>query len=92
MFYDAVSDTIRRRGGYRGIFREEGVDTGAYFKGNHGFRVWNSRFPHESCFPSNRTSGDKYMLNNLSRRNFSDMSQLVRLEGKNTTQSAHCAV
>ena len=25
-----VSDTIRRRGGYRGIFREEGVDTGAY--------------------------------------------------------------
>ena len=63
-----VSDTIRRRGGYRGIFREEGVDTGAYFKGNHGFRVWNSRFPHESCFPSNRTSRDKYMLNNLSRR------------------------
>ena len=27
-FYDAVSDTIRRRGGNRGIFTEEGVDTG----------------------------------------------------------------
>ena len=38
-FYDAVSDTIRRRGGDRGIFTEEGVDTVAYFGGNHGFRV-----------------------------------------------------
>ena len=38
-FYDAVSDTIRRRGGNRGIFTEEGVDTVAYFGGNHGFRV-----------------------------------------------------
>ena len=66
----SVPDTIKRRGGYRGIFREEGVDTGPYFRENHGSRVWNSRFPHESCFPSNRTSRDKYMLNNLSRRNF----------------------
>ena len=65
-----ISDTMRRRGGYRGIFREEGVDTKAYFKENRGFRVWNSQFPHESCFLSNRTSIDKYMLNNLSRRNF----------------------
>ena len=38
-FYDAVSDTIRRRVGDRGIFTEEGVDTVAYFGGNHGFRV-----------------------------------------------------
>ena len=38
-FYDAVSDTIRRRGGDRGIFTEEGVDTVAYFRGNHGSRV-----------------------------------------------------
>ena len=38
-FYHAVSDTIRRRGGDRGIFTEEGVDTVAYFGGNHGFRV-----------------------------------------------------
>ena len=38
-FYDAISDTIRRRGGNRGIFTEEGVDTVAYFGGNHGFRV-----------------------------------------------------
>ena len=39
-----VSDTIRIRGGYRGIFMEEGVDTGPYFRGNHGSRVWNSWF------------------------------------------------
>ena len=41
IFYDPVSDTIRRRGGYSGIFREEGVavDTGAHFRGNHGSRV-----------------------------------------------------
>ena len=38
-FYEAVSDTIRRRGGNRGIFTEEGVDTVAYFGGNHGSRV-----------------------------------------------------
>ena len=38
-FDDTVSDTIRRRGGDRGIFTEEGVDTVAYFRGNHGFRV-----------------------------------------------------
>ena len=38
-FDDAVSDTIRRRGGNRGIFTEEGVDTVAYFGGNHGSRV-----------------------------------------------------
>ena len=38
-FYDAVSDTMSRRGGYRGIITEEGVDTVAYFGGNHGFRV-----------------------------------------------------
>ena len=38
-FYDAVSDIIRRRGGNRGIFTEEGVDTVAYFGGNHGSRV-----------------------------------------------------
>ena len=36
---DAVSDTIRRRGGYRGIITDEGVDTVTYFGGNHGSRV-----------------------------------------------------
>ena len=34
IFYDGVSDTIRRRGGYRGIITEEGVDTVTYFGGN----------------------------------------------------------
>ena len=39
IFYDPVSDTIRRSGEYRGTLREEGVDTGAYFRGNHVSRV-----------------------------------------------------
>ena len=39
IFYDAVSDTIRR---YRGLITEEGVDTVTYFGGNHGSRVWKS--------------------------------------------------
>ena len=34
-----VVTTIKRRGEYRGIFGEEGVNTGAYLGGNHGFRV-----------------------------------------------------
>ena len=38
-FYGPVVTTIRRRGRYRGIFGEEGVDTRAYLGGNHGFRV-----------------------------------------------------
>ena len=31
IFFDPVSDTIRRRGEYRGIFGEEGVDPGVYY-------------------------------------------------------------
>ena len=34
--YDVtVSNTIRRRVGYRGIITEEGMDTVTYFGGNH---------------------------------------------------------
>ena len=32
------------------------------------------------------------MLNGTSRHKFLDMSQLVRLEGKHTVQTAHCAM
>ena len=39
IFYDTVSDTIRRRGGYIGIITEEGVDTVTYC---YGSRVWKS--------------------------------------------------
>ena len=38
--------------------------------GNPKFRVWKSRFPWKSSFPSNRTSWDKYMLNDISRHKF----------------------
>ena len=34
-----ISNTIRRRGVYRGINTEEGVDTVTYFGGYHGSRV-----------------------------------------------------
>ena len=56
------------------------------------FRVWNSWFPRKSCFPSNRTSWDKCKLNGISRDEFEDMSQLVRLEEKYCTflQCKHC--
>ena len=39
MFYGPVVSTKRRRGGYRGIFGEEGGDAGTYLGGNLGFRV-----------------------------------------------------
>ena len=32
------------------------------------------------------------MLNGISKHKFLDMSQLVRLRGKHTTQTAHCAL
>ena len=65
IFYDAVSDTIRRRGGYRGIITEEGVDTVTYFGGNHGSRVWKSLKLKKVYFPRTRTSWDKYMFNRI---------------------------
>ena len=43
IFYDPVSDTIRWRCGYRGIFREERFDTGAYFRRINGYRVKKSQ-------------------------------------------------
>ena len=62
IFNDPVYNTMRRRGGYRGIFRGEGVDsihldTGAYFRGNYGSRIGKSlrvlctlRAPLFPCF------------------------------------------
>ena len=42
--------------------------------------------------PRNRTSWDKYMLKDISKYKFYGRSQLVRLRGKYTVQTAHCAV
>ena len=39
IFYGPVVTTIRRRDGYKGIFGEEGVDTGAYLGGNNKSRL-----------------------------------------------------
>ena len=65
IFYDAVSDTIRRRGGYRGIIMEERVDTVTYLGGNHGSRVWKSLKLKKVYFPHTWTSWDKYMCNRI---------------------------
>ena len=42
--------------------------------------------------PRNRTSWDKYMLKDISKYKFYGRSQLVRLRGKYTVQTAHCAL
>ena len=42
--------------------------------------------------PCNRTSWDKNMLKDTSNYNFYGRSQLVRLWGKYTVQTAHCAM
>ena len=93
-FYDPVSDTIRRRGGYSGIFREEGVavDTGAHFRGNHGSRVWKSQKCDKMYFPHTRTSWDKYMFIVIPKLKFQDRSELFGCAGKYTEQSTHCAL
>ena len=65
IFYDAVSNTIRRRWEYRGMITEEGVDTVTYFGGNHGSRVWKSLKLKKVYFPRTRTSWDKYMFNGI---------------------------
>ena len=42
--------------------------------------------------PRNRTSWDLYMLKDRSKDKFYGRSQLVRLRGKYTVQTAHCAL
>ena len=44
------------------------------------------------CLPRNRTSWDLYMLKGRSKDKFYGRSQLIRLRGKYTVQTAHCAV
>ena len=70
IFYDPVSDAIRRRVGYRGMFWEEGVDTGAYFRGNYGSRVWKSQKYENMYFPHTQTNWDKYMFNGIPKIKF----------------------
>ena len=94
IFYNAVSDTIRRRGGYSGIFWEEGVavDTGAHFRGNHGSRVWKSQKCDKMYFPHTRTSWDKYMFIVIPKLKFQDRSELFGCAENYTEQSRHCAL
>ena len=42
--------------------------------------------------PRNRTSWDLYMLKDRSKDKFYGRSHLVRLRGKYTVQTAHCAM
>ena len=68
---DSVSDTIRRRGGYRGMIREEEVDTGAYFRGNYGSRVRKSRNVIRSIFSRLKQAGTNLcMFNGIPKLKF----------------------
>ena len=58
---------------------EEGVDTGAYLGGYHGFRVWKCK---KMYFLHTRTSWDKYMFNGIPKLKILDTSELVRLRRK----------
>ena len=61
---------IQSEGGYRGIFREEGEDTGTYFRGNHESRVSKSRKCEKMYFPHTQTSWEKYMFKGMPNTNF----------------------
>ena len=61
---------IQSEGGYRGIFREEGEDTGIYFRGNHESRVSKSRKCEKMYFPHTQTSWEKYMFNGTPNTHF----------------------
>ena len=89
IFYGPVVTTIRRRDGYKGIFGEEGVDTGAYLGGYHGFRVWKCK---KMYFLHTRTSWDKHMFNGMPNSNFKIGLSLFGCAEKYTEQSTHCAV
>ena len=65
---------------------------GLYYGRNWRFRVWNSQKFKKMYFPSNRTRWDKYMLKDMSKYKFQGKSHLVRLEGKKSQQTAHCAL
>ena len=73
----------QKKGGYRGIFREDAEDTGTYFRGNHGSKVSKSqKCEKKMYFPHTRTSWDKYMFNGIPKLKFKDGSELVQLRGK----------
>ena len=93
IFYDPVSNTIRRRGEYRGIVRGEGEDTGAYFRGNHVSRVPKSQKCEQMYFPHTRTSWDKHMFNGMPNSNFKIGLSLFGCAEKYTVQSTQqCAL
>ena len=79
IFYDPVSDTIKRRGGYRGIVREDGVDTGVYLRGNPGSRVW-------------KWAGTKIYSIGYQNSNFKIGQSLFGCAEKYTEQSTYCAM
>ena len=92
ILYNPVSYTIKRMGGYRGIFREEEVDTGAYLRGNHGSRVWKSQKCEKMYFPHTRTSWGKSMFHVIPNSNFKIGLSLFGCAEKYTEQSTHCAL
>ena len=61
----------QKKGGYRGIFREDAEDTGTYFRGNHGSKVSKSqKCEKKMYFPHTQTSWEKYMFKGMPNTNF----------------------
>ena len=77
---------------YRGIFYCPVATTGEYLRENHQFRVWELRKSNFLYFPFDRASWDKYMFNGNISMKFYDMSHFARSNGKETVQTAHCAM
>ena len=83
---------------YFSFSRTRNIIFGTHKIGQNDLEIPNLEFGIH-CFlenqvfhPTEQTGRDKYMLNDISRHKFEDMSQLVWLEGKHTAQTAHCAV
>ena len=60
----------QKKGGYRGIFREAGEDTGTYFREITDLEFQNHKIVKKMYFPHTQTSWDKFMFNGMPNSNF----------------------
>ena len=82
----------QKKGGYRGIFREAGEDTGTYFREITDLEFQNHKNVKKMYFPHTRTSWDKFMFNGMPNSNFKIGLSLFGCAEKYTEQSTHYAV
>ena len=82
----------QKKGGYRGIFREAGEDTGTYFREITDLEFQNHKNVKKMYFLHARTSWDKFMFNGMPNSNFKIGLSLFGCAEKYTEQSTHYAV